>query len=78
MRSLGAGLAVVVLAYLVVLWIDRSRVGHVAAAARENELRVRALGLQPYTAKLVVFVVGIKIGNQDRSPEDGDQDRDKG
>lgn len=51
-------LAVVVLAYLVVLWIDRSRVGHVAAAARENELRVRALGLQPYTAKLLVFVVG--------------------
>jgi branched-chain amino acid transport system permease protein len=51
-------LAVVVLAYLVVLWIDRSRVGHVAAAARENELRVRALGLQPYAAKLVVFVVG--------------------
>jgi branched-chain amino acid transport system permease protein len=51
-------LVVVVVAYLVVLWIDRSRVGHVAAAARENELRVRALGLQPYTAKLVVFVVG--------------------
>ncbi|GAA1448332.1 hypothetical protein GCM10009641_76130 [Mycobacterium cookii] len=53
-----AALAVVVVAYLVVLWMDRSRVGHVAAAARENELRVRALGLQPYTAKLVVFVVG--------------------
>ena len=51
-------LAVVVVAYLVVLWIDRSRVGHVAAAARENELRVRALGLQPYAAKLLVFVVG--------------------
>lgn len=51
-------LVVVVVAYLVVLWIDRSRVGHVAAAARENELRVRALGLQPYTAKLVVFVAG--------------------
>ncbi len=51
-------LAVVVLAYLVVLWVDRSRVGHIAAASRENELRVRALGLQPYTAKLFVFVVG--------------------
>jgi len=51
-------LAVVVVAYLVVLWIDRSRTGHVAAAARENELRVRALGLQPYHAKLLVFVVG--------------------
>ncbi len=51
-------LVVVVIAYLAVLWIDRSRVGHVAAAARENELRVRALGLQPYAAKLLVFVVG--------------------
>ncbi len=51
-------LVVVVIAYLAVLWIDRSRVGHVAAAARENDLRVRALGLQPYAAKLLVFVVG--------------------
>ncbi|WP_107773627.1 branched-chain amino acid ABC transporter permease [Nocardioides sediminis] len=51
-------LAVVVIAYLAVLWVDRSRVGHVAAASRENELRVRSLGLQPYTAKLFVFVVG--------------------
>jgi branched-chain amino acid transport system permease protein len=51
-------LVVVVIAYLAVLWVDRSRVGHVAAATRENELRVRALGLQPYHAKLLVFVVG--------------------
>lgn len=51
-------LVVVVVTYLVVLWVDRSRAGHVAAAARENELRVRALGLQPYVAKLLVFVVG--------------------
>ncbi len=50
-------LGTVVLVYLVVLWIDRSRLGHVAAAARENDVRVRALGLQPYTAKLVVFTV---------------------
>jgi branched-chain amino acid transport system permease protein len=50
-------LATVVVVYLVVLWVDRSRLGHVAAAARENDLRVRALGLQPYTAKLVVFTV---------------------
>ncbi len=50
-------LVTVVLVYLVVLWIDRSRLGHVAAAARENDLRVRALGLQPYAAKLVVFTV---------------------
>jgi branched-chain amino acid transport system permease protein len=51
-------LGMVVLVYLVVLWIDRSRVGHVAAAARENELRVKALGLQPYTARFVAFAVG--------------------
>ncbi len=50
-------LATVVVVYLVVLWIDRSRVGHVATAARENDLRVRILGVHPYWAKLVVFVV---------------------
>jgi branched-chain amino acid transport system permease protein len=38
------------------VWVDRSRLGHVARAARENELRVRVLGLNPYRAKLVVFV----------------------
>ncbi len=51
-------LGMVVLTYLVVVWIDRSRVGHVAAAARENELRVRALGLRPDVARFVVFSVG--------------------
>lgn len=50
-------LAVVVVVYLVVLWVDRSRLGHLAEATRENELRVRVLGLHPYTARLVVFVV---------------------
>lgn len=49
-------LAVVVIAYLIALWVDRSRLGHVAGAARENELRVRVLGLSPYRAKLVVFI----------------------
>lgn len=56
-------LALVVLCYLVVVWIDRSRVGHVAAAARENELRVRALGLQPYAARIVVFTVGAVLAS---------------
>ena len=51
-------LAVVVIAYLVVLWVDRSRIGHVAAAARENDVRVRALGLQPWSARLFVFAAG--------------------
>ena len=49
-------LVVVVIAYLIALWVDRSRLGHVARAARENELRVRVLGLSPYVAKLVVFI----------------------
>ena len=49
-------LAILVLVYLATLWIERSRVGHVAAAARENELRVRVLGLRPYTVRLFVFV----------------------
>lgn len=48
-------LAILVLVYLATLWIERSRVGHVAAAARENELRVRVLGLRPYTVRLFIF-----------------------
>lgn len=50
-------LVVLVVVYLVVLWVDRSRLGHLAQATRENELRVQVLGLHPYRAKLVVFVV---------------------
>ncbi|MDC7802954.1 branched-chain amino acid ABC transporter permease [Sphingomonas sp. BLCC-B65] len=50
-------LVVLVVVYLVVLWVDRSRLGHLAQAARENELRVQVLGLRPYTAKLLVFVL---------------------
>ncbi|ALJ20034.1 branched-chain amino acid ABC transporter permease [Microbacterium sp. No. 7] len=50
-------LVVVVVVYLIALWVDRSRLGHLAEAVRENEVRVRVLGLHPYAAKLVVFVV---------------------
>ncbi len=50
-------LIVLVVVYLAVLWVDRSRLGHLAEATRENELRVRVLGLRPYAAKLVVFLV---------------------
>lgn len=50
-------LAALVVIYLVVLWVDRSRLGHLAQATRENELRVQVLGLRPYSAKLIVFVV---------------------
>lgn len=50
-------LAILVVVYLVVLWVDKSRLGHIAAATRENELRVRVLGLRPVYARLIVFVV---------------------
>lgn len=50
-------LAILVLVYAIVLWVDRSRLGHLAQATRENELRVQVLGLRPYAAKLIVFVV---------------------
>lgn len=49
-------LAVLVIVYLVALWVDRSRLGHLAEAVRENEVRVQVLGLRPYHAKLIVFV----------------------
>lgn len=51
-------LAVLVLVFLITSWIQNSRAGHVVAAVRENEMRVRVLGLQPYFAKLLIFVVG--------------------
>lgn len=50
-------LAMLVIVYLVVLWVDTSRLGHLVRATRENEQRVRVLGLRPYRAKLVVFVI---------------------
>lgn len=50
-------LAVLVLVYLVALWVDRSSLGHLARATAENDLRVRVLGLRPYVAKLIVFVI---------------------
>jgi branched-chain amino acid transport system permease protein len=50
-------LAVLVAVFIVVTVVQSSRAGHVAAAVRENELRVRVLGLQPYLVKLLIFVV---------------------
>lgn len=50
-------LAVVIFVYAVVSWFERSRAGHVVAATRENELRVRVLGQHPYMVKLVAFVI---------------------
>ncbi|GAA1944708.1 hypothetical protein GCM10009717_08840 [Agromyces allii] len=50
-------LGVLVFVYLVVLWVEKSRAGHVAEATRENELRVRVIGIRPYTVKLLIFIV---------------------
>lgn len=54
-------LAVLVGTYLVVLWIERSRAGHVAAATRENEVRVRVIGGRPYAVRLLVFVLAATL-----------------
>ncbi|MFI2488793.1 branched-chain amino acid ABC transporter permease [Promicromonospora kroppenstedtii] len=54
-------LVVLLFVYLVVLWIERSRAGHVAAAVRENEVRVRIIGGRPYLTKLVVFVLAASL-----------------
>lgn len=56
-------LAVVVIVYLVSLWIDTSRLGHLARATRENELRVQVLGLRPYAAKLIIFLVAAVLAS---------------
>lgn len=49
-------LAALVVAFLLVTWVQNSRAGHVAQAARENELRVRVLGMRPFLVKLAIFV----------------------
>lgn len=49
-------LLALVLTYVVVTWVQSSRVGHVAEATRENPQRVRVLGMSPYAVKLVMFV----------------------
>ncbi len=51
-------LAVVVVVYLVVAWIEQTRAGHGIAATRENEMRVRVLGGRPYLVKLLAFAIG--------------------
>ncbi|WP_413316558.1 branched-chain amino acid ABC transporter permease [Agrococcus sp. 1P02AA] len=48
-------LGILVLVYLACVWVERSRLGHVVAASRENELRVTVLGLRPYAVRLFLF-----------------------
>ena len=54
-------LVVLVVVYLVTLWVDTSRLGHLARATRENEQRVRVLGLSPYRVRLIVFVIAAAL-----------------
>ncbi|WP_022926228.1 branched-chain amino acid ABC transporter permease [Serinicoccus marinus] len=54
-------LAALVLAFLLTTWVQRSRAGHVAEAVRENELRVRVLGMRPFVVKLAIFVAASVI-----------------
>lgn len=55
------------LAFLVVAWVAvsllvRSRAGHAMAAVRENEARAAVLGLDVYRVKLLAIVVGSFLG----------------
>jgi branched-chain amino acid transport system permease protein len=52
-----ATLALLVVVFLVVAWFERSRAGHVVTATRENELRVRVLGIRPFGVKHLAFVI---------------------
>ena len=54
-------LAALVIAFVVVSWVQNSRAGHVAEAIRENELRVRVLGMRPFLVKLAIFVTASLI-----------------
>lgn len=50
-------LALLVVVFVIVAWFENSRAGHAATATRENELRVRVLGLRPFGVKLMAFVI---------------------
>lgn len=50
-------LALLVIVFLVVAWFERSRAGHVVTAIRENELRVRVIGIRPFAVKHLTFVI---------------------
>ena len=54
-------LGVLVAVYVVVTWVQRSRAGHVVEATRENEMRVRVIGQQPYLIRLLTFVIAAAL-----------------
>jgi len=49
-------LAVLLVVLIVVAWIEHTRAGHVVAAVRENETRVKVLGASPFLVKFFTFV----------------------
>lgn len=55
-------LGFVVIAWVVVTLLVRSRAGHAMAAVRENEARAAVLGLDVYRVKLLAIVVGAFLG----------------
>lgn len=55
-------LGFVVLAWVLVALLVRSRAGHAMAAVRENESRAAVLGYEVYRVKLLAIVVGALIG----------------
>ena len=55
-------LGFVVLAWVLVALLVRSRAGHAMAAVRENEARAAVLGYDVYRVKLLAIVVGAFIG----------------
>lgn len=54
-------LGALILTFTIVTWVQHSRAGHVAEAVRENELRVRVLGMRPFLVKLAIFVAASVI-----------------
>ena len=55
-------LGFVVVAFVVVTLLVRSRAGHAMAAVRENEARAAVLGFDTYRVKLLAIVVGAVLG----------------
>lgn len=49
-------LVIAIVSFLLVTWFEMSRAGHVVAATRENELRVRVLGIRPKKVKILAVV----------------------
>jgi branched-chain amino acid transport system permease protein len=56
-------LVLLVIVFVIVAWFENSRAGHAVIATRENELRVRVLGLRPFGVKLMAFVIASALAS---------------